>query len=76
MSEGLPRLTAAELRRALARDGWFVTCEGRRHTLLGHATKPGIVAVPRHAGVVIKPGTLAAIVEQAGLTAAELRALR
>ncbi len=75
MSERLPRVTAAALRRAQARDGWFVTREGRRHTILGHPAKPGIVPVPRHAGAVLKPGTLTDILDQAGLTPEQFRDL-
>jgi hypothetical protein len=45
------------------------------HLYLKHETKPGMVTVARHAGVIIKPKTLAAILEQAGLTTDQLRNL-
>ncbi|HEX2184397.1 MAG TPA: type II toxin-antitoxin system HicA family toxin [Chloroflexota bacterium] len=40
-----------------------------------HPTKPGRVAVARHAGTIIKPKTLASVMREAGLTVDELREL-
>lgn len=61
--------------RALCRDGWVVERQSGSHAQLRHSTKPGLVTVPRHAGVILSPKTLASILEQAGLTADELRDL-
>jgi predicted RNA binding protein YcfA (HicA-like mRNA interferase family) len=71
----LPRITAAELLRALRRDGWEELRRRGSHAVLVHPTKPGIVVVPIHAGKTLKPGTLASILEDAGLTVDELRRL-
>jgi predicted RNA binding protein YcfA (HicA-like mRNA interferase family) len=74
MSERLPRVTEAELLRALARDGWYVARQGG-HTILRHPTKRGSVPVPRHRGKTLKPGTLHDIIKLAGITPEEFRAL-
>jgi predicted RNA binding protein YcfA (HicA-like mRNA interferase family) len=71
----MPRITAADLLRALRKDGWQQVRQSGSHVHLTHPTKPGRVTVPRHAGVTIKPKTLATILEQAGLTVDELRGL-
>ena len=42
---------------------------------LKHPTKPGMVTVARHAGTIIKPKTLASILDQAGLAVDDLRKL-
>ena len=75
MSPRQPRVTAAELLRALRRDGWLEQRQSGSHVLLRHPTKPGRVIVPRHAGKIIKPGTLVSILDAASLTVDELRAL-
>lgn len=75
MSRRLPRITAADLLRALRRDGWVQHRQVGSHVQLKHLTKPGRVTVPHHAGIVLKPKTLMAALEQAGLTVDELRAL-
>lgn len=74
MSERLPRITAAELLRALQRDGWTIVRQ-RGHAQLKHPTKPGRVTIPIHAGVTLNPKTLSTALEQAGLSAADLRRL-
>jgi predicted RNA binding protein YcfA (HicA-like mRNA interferase family) len=61
--------------RALRRDGWAIERQSGSHAQLRHPTKPGQVTVARHAGVILSPKTLAAILEQAGLTMDELRRL-
>lgn len=71
----LPRVTAAELLRALHRDGWEDTRQSGSHLLLRHPTKPGRVLVSRHAGKTLKPKTLQTILDDASLTADELREL-
>jgi predicted RNA binding protein YcfA (HicA-like mRNA interferase family) len=75
VSPRAPRLTAAELLRALRRDGWYEHHATGSHVQLKHATKSGRVTVPRHASVVLKPKTLLAILDQAGLTVDRLRDL-
>jgi mRNA interferase HicA len=75
MAGRLPRVTAAEMMRKLARDGWRLSREGARHTILRHPTKPGSVAVPRHPSLLLTPGTTRAILRDAGLTYDELEKL-
>lgn len=70
-----PRITAAQLLRALRRDGWEHHHQTGSHVYLKHPSKPGLVTVARHAGVIIKPKTLVSILDQAGLTADQLRDL-
>lgn len=67
----LPRITAADLLRALRQDGWSSVRQRGSHIQLRHPAKPGLVTVPQHAGAIIKPGILQGILEQAGLTVDE-----
>ena len=71
----LPRITAVQLLRALRRDGWQQVRQSGSHATFRHPVKLGSVTVPRHAGVIIKPKTLETILEQAELTADDLRQL-
>ena len=75
MSDKLPRITAAELLRALRRDGWYGVRQSGSHLTLRHPTKSGYVTVPSHAGVILKPKTLSSVLKQAGLTSDDLRKL-
>ncbi len=75
MSPRLPRITARELLQALRRAGWEEERQVGSHVRLSHPTKPGLVTVPRHAGAIIKPGTLKSVLQQADLTADQLREL-
>ena len=76
MSPRLPRVTPAELLRALRRAGWQEFRQTGSHCHLTHPEKPGrIVTVAVHAGQTVPVGTLKAILDQAGLTANELRDL-
>jgi len=68
-----PRLTSRELLRALRRLGWTQVAQRGSHVQLRHPERAGRVTVPVHAGETLKPKTLAAILDQAGLTADELR---
>lgn len=70
----LPRVTAQEVLRALARDGWQRDRQSGSHVALWHPVKQGVVTVPMHRGT-LRAGTLASILDQAGLTADEFRAL-
>lgn len=65
----LPRdLSTAHFLRAIARAGWFVVREGRKHTVV---ERHGVtVTVPRHR--ILKPGTLRAILEEMEMTVEEL----
>ncbi|HET9015453.1 MAG TPA: type II toxin-antitoxin system HicA family toxin [Thermomicrobiaceae bacterium] len=65
-----PRVTVAEVLRALPRDGWEER-GGKSHAILRHPTKPGYVTVPRHRTQTLKIKTLQAILDQAGLTTEE-----
>jgi predicted RNA binding protein YcfA (HicA-like mRNA interferase family) len=76
VSPKLPRVTAAEVLRALGRVGWYVDHQKGSHVYLRHADRPGMrVTVADHVGETIAPKTLQSILEQAGLTADELRRL-
>src|SRR5437879_6710195 len=69
----LPRITSEATLRALRAAGWH---EGRRrgsHVILHHASRPGRVTVPVHAGVILKPKTLLSILEQAGVSVGGVR---
>ena len=63
------------LLRALRQDGWAVDRHSGSHVHLRHATKPGLVTVPRHVGVTLSPKTLTSILNQASLTVIELQEL-
>jgi predicted RNA binding protein YcfA (HicA-like mRNA interferase family) len=75
MSPKLPRITSAQLRRALKRDGWEIVRQSGSHAILKHPKKPGRVTLPIHATVAMKMKTLATILEQAELTVDELQEL-
>ena len=77
MSPGRPRATAAELLRVLDRAGWYEHRQSSgSHLHLRHPDKSGRrVTVPRHAGITLHPKLVATILDQADLTADELRAL-
>jgi predicted RNA binding protein YcfA (HicA-like mRNA interferase family) len=75
MSPKLPRITSAQLKRALRRDGWEVVRQSGSHAILKHPKKPGRVTLPIHATVIIKIKTLETILEQAELTVEELQEL-
>jgi predicted RNA binding protein YcfA (HicA-like mRNA interferase family) len=75
MSPKLPRVTSAELLRALHSDGWFTLRQSGSHVILRHPAKRGRIVVPRHAGVTLKPKVISDVLEQAGLTVDDLRRL-
>ncbi len=75
MAERVPAVTAREVVRALARDGWGTRHQTGSHLILQHPTKWGTVTVPMHAGRTLKQGTLKQILRQAGLSAEEFRRL-
>jgi predicted RNA binding protein YcfA (HicA-like mRNA interferase family) len=71
----LPRLTAAELLRALRRAGWQRDHQRGSHIYLRHPQRPGLVTVPMHSTRILRLKTLESIMEQAGLSVDELRDL-
>jgi predicted RNA binding protein YcfA (HicA-like mRNA interferase family) len=75
MSAKLPRITATQLVRALHRAGWDDHHQTGSHLFLRHPSRLGTVVVPIHARKIIKPKVLQSILEQAGLSADELRDL-
>ena len=75
MTPRAPRITATRVLRALRRDGWIIERQSGSHAQLRHPDKLGQVTVARHAGIILSPKTLAAILEQAGLTDQEFREL-
>lgn len=74
MSPKLPRVTAAELVRALERDGWLFSRQKGSHRTYRHPTKPGRVVVPMHPGD-LRTGLVADTLKDAGLTPDDLRRL-
>jgi predicted RNA binding protein YcfA (HicA-like mRNA interferase family) len=75
LANRLPRVTGPEVLRALQRGGWHRVTPVGSHVQLKHPTRGGRVTVPVHRGRTLRLGTLNKILEQAGLTAAELRSL-
>lgn len=75
MSPKAPRVTATETVRALHRDGWYDDHQRGSHLYLLHPTKRNRVTVPMHKGKILKPATLAGILDDAGLTVDEFRRL-
>ncbi len=65
-----------EVARALYRGGWYLHHQTGSHLILRHPDRPGMRAtVPMHSGKVIRLGTLAKILESAGLTIDEFTEL-
>ena len=70
------RITSADLLRAVHRAGWITSRQSGSHMILVHPGRAGArVVVPVHAGRVLKPKTLAAILKSAGITGDELAGL-
>ncbi|MBI3968056.1 MAG: type II toxin-antitoxin system HicA family toxin [Chloroflexi bacterium] len=67
----LPRVTAAEARRAIERDGWMLVRQAGSHAHFLHLTKLGRVTIAVHAGVILPPKTLTRIIGDAQLTVDE-----
>ena len=61
-------MKARDVLAVLKADGWEVARTKGSHTQLKHPIKPGLVTLPMHGSKDIKPGTLASIGRQAGLT--------
>lgn len=75
MSQRLSRVTGEELLLALKRDGFQVIRVRGSHHYLRRPSGGHLVTVPVHAGETIGPKLLGYILEQAGLSPDDLRAL-
>jgi len=73
VSTKLPVVTADQLLRALRSAGWIEVRRRGSHVRLERGDRKRSVAV--HAGRTIPPGTSKAILDDVGMTAAELREL-
>ena len=60
-------MTFVDVKKRLAKAGWKVKDQKGGHVHMIHPNKPGKVTIPRHGKKDLKPGTLNAIWEQAGL---------
>ena len=69
---GMPVATGNETVRALERAGWLAVYQKGSHVKLVRGG--GVVIVPRHRKP-LRPGTLRAIIRQAGLTPEQFTAL-
>jgi len=68
-------VTAEEVLRVLARDGWVVDRQAGSHRILTHPSKSGRPNVAYHVGQIIPQKTLRSILKEAGLTLDEFRTL-
>lgn len=64
MSPKLPRITAKQLIRKLKEHGYVLYASEGSHQHFIHPQKPGKVTIPVHAGKIIGPGLLKAILRQ------------
>jgi predicted RNA binding protein YcfA (HicA-like mRNA interferase family) len=71
----MPRVTAREAEHAIVQDGWYLSRSRGSHRQYRHATKSGYVTIHFHTGEIIRPRTIQSIIEQAGLTVDQFRAL-
>ena len=60
-------MKVGELIRLLTDDGWWLTRTRGSHRQYKHPTKPGTVTVAGKPSLGVPPGTLNAILKQAGL---------
>jgi predicted RNA binding protein YcfA (HicA-like mRNA interferase family) len=73
---GLPSVSGNRVVRALTRAGFVLDRIAGSHHVLAHRTDPTrTVTVPVHSGRDLKPGTLRAIIRQAGFTVEEFKEL-
>ena len=75
MSPKLPRVTCDELIRALKRAGFEEQRQRGSHLHLRRASDGRRVTVPVHKGRTVPPGTLRAILRDAGISVEEFRDL-
>jgi predicted RNA binding protein YcfA (HicA-like mRNA interferase family) len=71
VTRGLPEVSGARLKRALERSGFVEVHTRGSHCKLRHPGRRRTVIVPMHSR--IRPGTLSSILQQAGISADELR---
>jgi predicted RNA binding protein YcfA (HicA-like mRNA interferase family) len=69
----LPVVSGKRIVRALEKAGFEVVSTRGSHCKLRHVSPPRIVIVPLHDEV--RPGTLASVLRQAGMTVGQLRDL-
>lgn len=74
MAGGLPVVTARDLIRALAKEGWYLE-RTTGHAILRHPDRPGSVPVPNHPGEELTRKTLRSILSATGVTPERLREL-
>lgn len=67
-----PRITGKQALQILVRDfGWYVARQAGSHVHLKHPDRHVRVTVPVHTGEILKPKTLASILDQAGIELVE-----
>jgi predicted RNA binding protein YcfA (HicA-like mRNA interferase family) len=67
----LPVVSGPEVVRALKRAGFVVDHTTGSHLIMRHPVSRRRAVVPRHGGRDLRPGTLRAILDDAGLTVEE-----
>ncbi len=76
MSYGLPALNSRAVIAALTKAGFEIVRSKGSHRVLQHSRDPTRrVVIPVHGSKDLKPGTLRAIIAQAGFSVAEFKAL-
>ena len=70
----LPRVTGADVVRALQHDGFSIVRQKGSHAFLRHADGRATV-VPLHAGETVGPGLLSKILRDAGIDSARFEQL-
>ena len=72
MSERLPRITAAQLIKALEKSGFILARQSGSHRIYRNDDGKR-VTVPYHSGVTLHPKLLKSILQDAGLTIEEFQ---
>ncbi|MDB5070368.1 MAG: putative periplasmic or secreted lipoprotein [Candidatus Eremiobacteraeota bacterium] len=70
-----PRITAGQILAVLRRSGFHEVRHSGSHIRLRSANGSRAVTVPYHSGQILKPKTLEAILDEAGMTVDQLRDL-
>ena len=76
MSPRLPAVTAGRVVRVAERLGFVFDRQKGGHAVYYRERDKARVVIPMHKGKTIKPGTLAGILHDMGITAEEFRELR
>ena len=74
MSEKLPRITAADIIRALEKAGFFLSRQSGSHKIYKN-TQGKRVTIPYHSGAILHPKVLKSILRDADLTLNQLKNL-